>query len=235
MTRFVEFTAMLDQTANTENILCRYTLPKVIISDNGTNFTSEIFKQTCKLLGITKMQTTPNAPIGNLVERQHSWLANYLRCFLSKKQSEWDNYIRPAAHAYNNTPQTSTKLTPMETLFGFTSELPSNLKRKPQPIYKAELYHRELRHKLQKSFQIVKENLGKAKEVSRINYNKQTKEKIIKVGDKVYIRKTNRSSKLSSHWAGPFKVEKINNGVNISILYKGKLRRIHVNRTKIKN
>lgn len=89
--RFVEFVAIPDQTANTvsralfEEILTRYTIPKIIISDNGTNFISDVFKQTCKLLGITKRQLTPYAPMGNLVERQHSSLANYLRCFVSDK------------------------------------------------------------------------------------------------------------------------------------------------------
>lgn len=87
LTRFVEFVAVPDQTANTvaralyEQILCRYTLPKVIISDQGANFLSKIFQELGRLLKIDRRQTSPFSPQGNLVERQHSTLANYLRCF----------------------------------------------------------------------------------------------------------------------------------------------------------
>lgn len=94
LTGFVEFVAIPDQTANTvaralyEEILTRYTLPKTIISDNGTYFVSDIFKKMCKLLGVSKRQLTPYAPMGNLVERQHSTLANYLRCFVSEKPTQ---------------------------------------------------------------------------------------------------------------------------------------------------
>lgn len=97
LTRFVDFVAIPDQTANTvakalnEEILTRYTLPKTIISDNGSNFISDIFNKTCKLLGVSKRQLTPYVLMGNLVERQHSTLANCLRCFVSEKSTEWDN------------------------------------------------------------------------------------------------------------------------------------------------
>lgn len=239
LTRFVEFVAIPDQTAQTvaralyEEILCRYTLPKVIVSDNGGCFIADIFKQTCRLLGISNKQITPYAPMGNLVERQHSTLANYLRCFVSDKPTEWDTYLRTAAHAYNNTPHMSTTLTPMETLFGWTSEIPSNLKRKPQPIYNAQLYHQQLRHQLQTSFKYVRSKLSEAKVTSNINYNKHLNERSFKVGQKVLIRSTRRSSKLSEHWKGPYVILELHeNKVNATIKMEKSNKKVHLNRLK---
>lgn len=57
LTKFVEFTAIPDQTANTvaralfEEILCRYNIPKNIVTDNGTNFMSNVLKKTLQATG----------------------------------------------------------------------------------------------------------------------------------------------------------------------------------------
>lgn len=84
LSKFVEFVAIPDQQANTvaralfEEILCkcRYNIPKVLVSDNGTNFTSNILKQFCKLLGVQHIRTSAYHPQSNAVERQHSSLGN---------------------------------------------------------------------------------------------------------------------------------------------------------------
>lgn len=64
LSRFVEFAAIPDQTANTvaralfEQILCRYNIPKEIVTDNGTNFVGHVFKKLCKLFNVKKLRTT---------------------------------------------------------------------------------------------------------------------------------------------------------------------------------
>lgn len=237
LTRFVEFVAVPDQTANTvaralyEQILCRYTLPKVITSDNGANFLSNTFKELCQLLKIDRRLTSPFSPQGNLVERQHSTLANYLRCFAENDPTSWDTYLRTAAHAYNNTTHKSTGFTPQELLYGFTAEIPSNLKRKPLPLYNHEDYYHELRYKLQTSFSIAKETLGNAKSKSKEYYDKHTNPKIFETGQFVFMKNTNRIHKFSSHWVGPYQIISTH-GLNATIKVGRKLRKVHVNRLK---
>ncbi|KAL6255544.1 hypothetical protein P5V15_013884 [Pogonomyrmex californicus] len=51
--------------------------------DQGTNFTSELFKNTCKLLKIQKLQTTAYYPETNAaLERSHRTLTEYLRHYI---------------------------------------------------------------------------------------------------------------------------------------------------------
>lgn len=238
LTRFVEFAAVPDQTANTvakalyEQILCRYSLPKVIISDNGTNFLSEVFKELGKLLKIDRRQISPFSPQGNLVERQHSTLANYLRCFAENDPTNWDTYLRTAAHAYNNTPHLSTGFAPMELLFGFTSEIPINLKRKPEPLYNHDSYYHELRYKLQSSFNIAKEKLGNAKSKSKQYYDKHANPKKFHKQQFVFMKNTNRLHKFSSHWVGPYEIIETHGPLNVTIKIGHKLKKVHVNRLK---
>lgn len=40
-------------------------IPEKVLTDQGTNFTSELFKNTCKLLKIEKIQTTAYHPESN--------------------------------------------------------------------------------------------------------------------------------------------------------------------------
>jgi len=42
-------------------IICEHGTPEAVLADQGTNFLSEVFKNVCKLLKITKVQTTPKA------------------------------------------------------------------------------------------------------------------------------------------------------------------------------
>jgi len=46
-------------------IIYEYGIPETVLTDQGTNFLSEIFKSVCKLLRITKIQTTAYHPGSN--------------------------------------------------------------------------------------------------------------------------------------------------------------------------
>lgn len=169
LTKFVEFVALPDQMASTiaqglyENILCRYTIPRSKVTDNGSNFVGDVFKKLCKMFQVEKLQTTTYHPQANAVERQHSTLGNYLRTYTGDRPTNWDSFLSSAAHAYNNSVHVSTGYTPMQLLFGFCAEMPSKLTKEPEPLYTYDDYIQELRFKLQKGFSIARKNLWQAK------------------------------------------------------------------------
>lgn len=239
LTRFVEFAAIPDQQAKTisralfEHILCRYNIPKELVTDNGTNFVGNTFKQLCKMFNVKKLRTTIYHPQSNVVERQHSTLGNYLRIFSSEHPTTWDEFIRPAAHAYNNTPHSDTRLAPMEVLYGFASEIPCNLKRDPEPVYNLDSYCNELKYKLRTMYGIARQNLLKKKVTAKLYYDKKCVIPIFKVGDKVLRINKMRSSKLSSKYEGPYVVTKIDSPTNVTIKKGHKELRVHKNLLKI--
>ena len=62
-----------------DNFICHYGFPEKFISDQGTNFESDLIKELCKIAGVKKIDTTPYYPKGNgQCERFNSTLCNML-------------------------------------------------------------------------------------------------------------------------------------------------------------
>jgi len=103
-------------------------MPEKILMDQGTNFTSEMFKNTCKLLKIEKIQTSAYHPENNgALERSHRTLAEYLRHYINNDQINWDEWLSYAMFTYNTTSHTATGFTPFELMYGHQAILPTAL------------------------------------------------------------------------------------------------------------
>jgi len=79
-------------------IVFEHGMPKKILTDQGRNFTSEMFKNTCKLLKIEKIQTSAHHPESNgALERSHRTLVEYLRHYINGEQTDW---VAPLCHVH---------------------------------------------------------------------------------------------------------------------------------------
>jgi transposase InsO family protein len=76
------------------NIVLKFGAPAQILTDQGSNFLSELFKNVCEMLRIRKIQTTAFHPESNGgLERSHRVLAEYLRHYVREDQTNWDEWI----------------------------------------------------------------------------------------------------------------------------------------------
>lgn len=216
------------------NIVCKHGIPESVLTDQGTNFLSEVFTQMCKLLQIKKMQTTPYHPQTNgALERTHRTLAEYLRHFVNRDPLTWDTWMPYATYVYNTTPHSSTGYTPYELMYGYPPKLPSVLKSNPTTSYNYDNYANELKARLQHSHQVAKENLIEQKGKSKKYYDKNTKPKTFCLGDKVLLKNHTRKNKLSPLWTGPYEIIKINSTENSTIKIGNKNKTIHNNNLKL--
>lgn len=94
--RYATATALIYTTSETvaqtfvECFVCIYGIPNSVLTDCGTNFLSDVFKNICKLLDIEKSKTTPCHPQTNrFIERSHKTLKSYLRSFVDK-DNDWE-------------------------------------------------------------------------------------------------------------------------------------------------
>lgn len=100
-------------------LFSRVGFPKAMVTDQGSNFMSELLKQVYKLLGIKRLRTTPYHPqTDGLTERFNQTLKQMLRKFASEKNSDWDQWLPYLLFAYREVPQTSTGFSPFELLYG---------------------------------------------------------------------------------------------------------------------
>ena len=169
------------------NIVLKFGSHAQILTDQVSNFLSDLFKNMCKLLSIKKIQTTAFHPESNgSLERNHRILMEYLRHYVCEDQSNWDEWIPYAVYVYNTTVHTNTAYTPFELVYGFKSEVSSALRETPNVHYNYENYLAELRGRLQSTHEVARQKLILSKERSKEYYDKdsetfeiQTEQKIL--------------------------------------------------------
>lgn len=220
-----------------KNIICKHGIPSEIVTDQGANFMSDIFKNVCKLLRIKKINTTAFHPESNgSLERSHLGLVEYLRHFINPDQSDWDNWLPFYAFTYNTTPHSATGLTPFEILYGHKASLPSTILAKPEPTYAYDDYVSDLRQKLRFCRDMAHKNLINAKEKSKENYDKKVNVRIFSVGDKILLYdesvRRGKSKKLGQKWIGPYIIIEKCSDVNFIIKKGKKPYKVHANRIK---
>lgn len=220
-----------------EEIVCRYGTPEVLLTDQGTNFLSATFKAVCRLLHLEKIQTTAYHPESNgALERSHRTLAEYLKGYVDEDQANWDEWLPYAMFTYNTTPHTSTGFTPYSLVFGDEAELPTALKREPQPLYSYDDYGLELRERLRAAWTAARGHLRVSKEKAKVKYDQGTKERVFQVGDHVLLRDETvdkgKSAKLTPKWIGPYEVKGVPTASNCIIKKGRKEVNVHVNRLK---
>ena len=82
-----------------EDVVAYFGAPRSILSDRGTEFTSQIWESLTTMLGTKIKLTSPYYPQGNaVIERSHRTLNNMLRAMLlEKKDRDWSPLL-PSAH-----------------------------------------------------------------------------------------------------------------------------------------
>ncbi|GJV21589.1 reverse transcriptase domain-containing protein [Tanacetum coccineum] len=76
-----------------DNIICRYGLPRVIVTDNGAQLVSDPFKSWCTRFEIQQMNTAVAHPQANgLVERANRSLMEGIKTRLGKEKAGWPTY-----------------------------------------------------------------------------------------------------------------------------------------------
>jgi len=100
-------------TAFVEKIVLTYGTPQILQTDQGANFISQVFKNTCKILSIKKFQSTAFHPESQgSIERSHRVLAEYFRHYVKEDQTNWDQWIPFVTYAYNTTEHSATGFRP---------------------------------------------------------------------------------------------------------------------------
>ena len=96
-----------------QSVFATHGLPEVLVSDNGTAFTSEEFSVFMRWNGIPHLTSAPYYPSSNKLAVQT--LKDALRkdvCGVS-----WDSQIREFLFGYRSTPHSTTGIPPAELLF----------------------------------------------------------------------------------------------------------------------
>jgi transposase InsO family protein len=100
-------------------IMCWYGVPKKLVSDRGSQFTSKFWEKLHESMDTRLNFSSAYHPRTSVqMERTNQILEDMLRACALKYGKSWDKSLPYAEFSYNNSYQASIKLAPFETLYG---------------------------------------------------------------------------------------------------------------------
>jgi transposase InsO family protein len=106
-----------------ERIVCLHGVPKKIVSDRGTQFTSHFWHKVHSALGTKLNFSSAYQPqTDGQTERTNQILEDMLRACALQYGTSWDKSLPYAEFSYNNGHQKSLKMAPFKALYGRSVE-----------------------------------------------------------------------------------------------------------------
>ena len=108
-----------------KNIVTRFSIPWAVISDNGTQFESRLFKGFCSDLGIRNFFSLSGYPQSNgQAEVSNKVILNGIKRKLEAVKGKWVKELLSILWTYRTTVQKSTNETPFALAFGVEAVIP---------------------------------------------------------------------------------------------------------------
>ena len=199
-----------------KEIIRLHGIPRDIITNRGSLFTSDLWKEITEKLGIERrLRTVFHPQTDGQTERTNGILEQYLRAYVNYQQDNWNELLPMAEFAYNNSYQETIKTTPFYANYRVNPEhqliihmmtekiISATGMKELHDTLQAEMATAQLRHK--ESY-----------------YHHRIPDPNLKAGDMVWlqprnIHTTRPSRKLDWKKIGPFKI-KAKIGSNVTIL-----------------
>ncbi|KHJ42527.1 hypothetical protein D918_07449 [Trichuris suis] len=191
-------------------IVLRHGVPKKLITDQGTVFTSHMVKGVLAQLKVQHGMASGGHPQSNgLVERANRTLSSILAAYVNSRHSNWDDFVPYAMFAMNTMDQWSTKISPFELIYGRVAVLPTD-SCFPWPESAGETYE-DIKKRVDALRDAARINCVKAQEKQKRLYDQRRRaHKPFRPGDLVLLRRVvrqvGRSAKLLPRCVGPFRV-----------------------------
>jgi len=100
-------------------------IPKAIVSDRDSKFTSNFWKGLFKEFGTSlNLSTAYHPPTDGQTKRVNQVNEDMLRMYVMDQPSKWESYLYLVEFAYNNGYHVSLKMSPFEALYGRRCKTP---------------------------------------------------------------------------------------------------------------
>ena len=222
------------------DIFSRTGIPREILSDQGSNFMSATIKHLCSLLHIKKLKTSPYHPQANgLVENFNGTLKKMLKCYSDETAKDWDKNIPYVLFAYREAKHETTGFYPFEMFYGrHVRGLLSIVKEgwedlKPEDVKQSAIsYILDARERLKKMTALANSREISQKEKQKKYFDKKTKDRQLKVHDKVLLLLPTSTNNLLAEWRGQYEIIDQVSPVDYTVKMKKKTKTFHINMIK---
>ena len=219
-------------------IFARMGIPKEILTDQGSNFTSQLLAEVYHLLHVKALRTSPYHPqTDGLVERFNKTLKEMLHKSAVEDGKDWDRLVPYVLFAYREVPHESTGFSPFELMYGRDVRGPLDVLREhwdsdTKGEESAVSYVLLMRERLEKMATLVQTNVAKAQRQQKCWYDKKARQRAFQPGEQALVLLPTSTSKLTAQWQGPYQIVRAVGRVNylVDMYDKRKRKRVfHVN------
>ncbi|OMJ28601.1 Retrovirus-related Pol polyprotein from transposon [Smittium culicis] len=215
-TNWIVASATSDAKADTvikflhEKIFLQFGSPKEIISDRGTQFTSDLMKKYLETIGVKHNLTSSYHPMANgKTERANGVIGRALTKLSQNHKTKWDLFLDQAVWATRVRQHSVTKVSPYFLVYGIDPRLPGD---QINPFLSHDYNQTNAIDETSKRLITVtnaridarEEQLTAANKM-KAQYNKNANETKYPLGSWVLI-KNETKKKLDPNFLGPFKV-----------------------------
>ncbi|KAL5582066.1 hypothetical protein UlMin_014508 [Ulmus minor] len=203
-----------------KNIVCRFGVPRELVSDHGTQFENKKLQSICDRLGIKKVFSSPAHPKSNgQVEAVNKTIKQTLKKKLEKSKGAWVDELPLVLWAYRTSFRAATGETPFSLAYGVEAVIPIEIS---LPTFRVNNFDEESNAVL---LALATDLLEEKREISQVRaaalqqtiaryYNSKVKLRRFVKGDLV-LRKVFLNTKekgvgvLGPNWEGPYRVRAI--------------------------
>ena len=192
-------------------IVSLHGVPKEIVSDRGTQFTSRFWKKFQEAMGTKLSFSTAFHPqTGGQMERVNQILEDMLRAYVLAYGARWEDCLPFAKLSYNNSYQSSLQMAPFEVLYGRKCRTPLNWSETGEGL----VFGPDILREAEEQVHLVREHLKTAKSRQKSYADSRRRDVNFRVRDHVYLlvtplKGTQRfhvKGKLAPRYIGPFKI-----------------------------
>lgn len=215
--RFVKFYPLRNKTTdvvsqNFKKYLNDFGVPKCVILDNGSEFTSQQFRDLCHSHNINTGYTTPYHPEGNSIsERMHRTMKTLLNVMCKGHPFQWPKYLGETQRVLNCAIHATTGEQPHYIFFSRRTnrQVLSELPELDDEVDDTDL---EQAHEI-----IQKTHAEMAKKYLHVANRNREKNNSVDTNSLVWVKSETQvpgtSRKLNIKWLGPYKVvQSVRNG-----------------------
>ncbi len=186
-------------------------IPKVIQSDQGTNFTSNMFQEVLRQLCIKHNRSTAYHPESQgALERFHQTLKSLLRAYCTELKGDWEEGLPWLLLAAREVVQESLGFSPNQLVFGHCIRGPLGVlcdgalqEEPPQSLIQ---YIHGFRRRLVLAGELAREKLGKTQEKMKCWFDRKSEIRLFSPGDQVLALFPLPDSPFCAKFSGPYTV-----------------------------
>ena len=221
-------------------IIPRYSTFRVMVSDNGNEFVSQVIRHLNNYMGVTHIKTSIHRPEANgQIERFHRIMHDLIakQLFQSRDETNWDLYLPFVLGAMRTSKNATTQHSSHFLLYKSDPVMPLDTILQSRERYYGDQPHKLSLERMHVAYRVTRRNIEQAQNKRIEKANEGSTLIQFKVGDPVFLLNKERTNKHSSRFIPYFRIVKQTGPVSFIIRCQlsGKLKHVHMQHLKLAN